>query len=91
MIESPTRTVYIPFREGFELIARLRFGERSQALFRQLGLFGVSIYEKHFKTLENAGDLEILPDNTVILLNQTLYEEDTGLSLEADEGKCLFI
>lgn len=91
LIESPTRTVYIPFREGIELIARLRSGERSQTLFRQLGLYGVSVYEKHFKTLENAGDLEILPDNTIILSNQTLYSEDTGLSLEADEGKCLFI
>ena len=91
LIESPTRTVYIPFREGTELIARLRSGERSQTLFRQLGLYGVSIYEKHFEVLENAGDLEILPDNTVILLNQALYSEDTGLSLEADDGKCLFI
>ena len=73
------------------MIARLRSGERSQTLFRQLGLYGVSIYEKHFEVLENAGDLEILPDNTVILLNQALYSEDTGLSLEADDGKCLFI
>ncbi len=91
LIESPTQTVYIPFREGTELIARLRSGERSRSLFRQLGLYSVSIYEKHFKSLENAGDLEILSDGTAILLNQTLYSEDTGLSLEADEGKCLFI
>ena len=91
MIDSPTRTVYIPLGAGAELIGRLRAGERSRALFRQLGQYGVSIYENHFAALDQAGDLERLEDGSAILASLSLYSEETGLSLEADCGKGLFI
>ena len=91
MIDSPTRTVYIPLGAGAELIGRLRAGERSRALFRQLGQYGVSIYENHFAALDQAGDLERLEDGSAILATLSLYSEETGLSLEADCGKGLFI
>ena len=66
MIDSPTRTVYIPLGAGAELVGRLRAGERSRALFRQLGQYGVSIYENHFAALDQAGDLERLEDGSAI-------------------------
>lgn len=91
MIDSPTRTVYIPLGAGAELVGRLRAGERSRALFRQLGQYGVSIYENHFAALDQAGDLERLEDGSAILATPSLYSEETGLSLEADCGKGLFI
>ena len=91
MIDSPTRTVYIPLGAGAELVGRLRAGERSRALFRQLGQYGVSIYENHFAALDQAGDLERLEDGSSILATLSLYSEETGLSLEADCGKGLFI
>lgn len=91
LIDSPTRMVYIPLQEGEVLLRRFRAGERSRNLFRQLGQYGVSIYEQHFAALEEAGDLEILEDGTAILRNMDLYSETTGLSLEADCGKSLFI
>ena len=91
LIDTPTRTVYVPLEEGAELVARLRAGEGGRTLFRQLGLYGISIYEKHFSALEQAGDLEILENGAVILCNTSLYSEQTGLSLEADNGKGLFI
>lgn len=91
MIDSPTRTVYIPLGAGAELVGRLRAGERSRALFRQLGQYGVSIYENHFAALDQAGDLERLEDGSAILATLSLYSEETGLSLEADCGKGLFI
>ena len=91
MIDSPTRTVYIPLGAGAELVGRLRAGERSRALFRQLGQYGVSIYEEHFAALDQAGDLERLEDGSAILATLSLYSEETGLSLEADCGKGLFI
>lgn len=91
LIDSLTRTVYVPWREGAELVERLRVGEGGRALFRRLGQYGVSVYEKHFATLEAAGDLEVLENGAAILCNPTLYAGETGLSLEADSGKSLFI
>ena len=55
MIDSPTRTVYIPLGAGAELVGRLRAAERSRALFRQLGQYGVSIYENHFAARPGRG------------------------------------
>ena len=91
LIDSPTRTVYIPWGEGAELVERLRAGEGGRTLFRQLGQYGVSVYEKHFAALEAAGDLELLENGAAILCDLALYSEETGLSLEADSGKSLFI
>ena len=91
LIDSPTVTIYIPKDEGAGLVERLRSGEHSRNLYRQLGQYGVSIYEQHFNALDQAGDLERLEDGSVILSNLDLYSEHTGLSLEADDGKGLFI
>lgn len=91
LIDSPTATVYIPEGVGAELVQRLRSGERSRSLYRQLGQYGVSIYEQHFSALDQAGDLERLEDGSVLLTNLELYSECTGLSLQADSGKGLFI
>ena len=91
LINSPTVTVYIPKDQGAGLVERLRGGERSRNLYRQLGQYGVSIYEQHFNALVQAVDLERLEDGSVILSNLGLYSEHTGLSLKADSGKGLFI
>lgn len=87
LIDSPTRTVYIPAGAGAELVERLRAGERNRSLFHRLGRYGVSVYENHFQALEQAGDLELLEDGSAVLSNPTLYDGHTGLSLEAEEGK----
>lgn len=91
LIDSPTRTIYIPLGEGAALAERLRFGERSRNLFRRLGQYGVSVYEKHFQALYEAGDVELLDKDTAVLCSLSLYTKQTGLSLEADSGKGLFI
>ena len=91
LIDSETRTVYIPIGEGEDLVRRLRSGEHGRALFRALGQYGVSIYPQHFEALDQAGDLEVLEDGSAALTNLTLYDNDKGLSLTADSGKALFI
>ena len=91
LIDSETRTVYIPMGGGEELVRQLRSGERSRALFRALGQYGVSIYPQHFETLDLAGDLEVLEEGNAILTNLALYDNAMGLSLMADSGKALFI
>lgn len=91
LIGNATRTVYVPWGEGAGLVERLRSGEGGRALFRRLGQYGVSVYEKHFAALEAAGALEVLKDGAAILLDSALYAEETGLSLDADDGKTLII
>ena len=81
----------LPGIGGVPLTDRLRAGERSQALFRQLGQYGVSLYDQHYQALRSAGDLEELEDGTAVLANLSLYSRETGLSLDADFGKGLFV
>ena len=91
LIDTPARTVYIPLGEGEELTEQLRTGAGGLHLFRQLGQYGVSVYEQHFAALEAAGDLEVLENGAAILRSTALYSAETGLSLKADSGKGLFI
>ena len=66
---------------------RLRKGERSRQLFRELGQYGVSVYPPHFKALDEGGVLEPLEDGSVILLDLQLYSDETGLGMETDEDR----
>lgn len=91
LIDSETKTVYIPLEDGEKLVQQLRSGEYSRALFRALGQYGVSVYPQHFEALDLAGDLETLENGAAILTNLALYDSDTGLLLTADEGKFLAI
>lgn len=90
LIETDTRTVYIPWRDGAALIERLRAGERTRALFRALGQYGVNIYLPHFEALDRAGALELLEDGSGILTDPALYSEDMGLAMEPEEGRFLY-
>lgn len=96
MIENDTRTIYIPWRDGAALARRLCAGECSRSLYRQLGQFSVQVYDKHFKALFEAGALLLadesngLDDRSAVLLDLSLYSNQTGLSLKADSGQALF-
>lgn len=91
LIDSPTVTVYIPDGEGAVLAGRLRAGEHGRDLYRRLGQYGVSIYGQHFAALDRSGALERLEDGSALLTDLSLYSERTGLSLEADSGRGLFV
>ena len=90
-VDAPAPSIYIPLGEGAELVERLRTGAGGRQLYRRLGQYGVSVYERHFAALNEAGELEVLKNNAVILLNTDLYSDETGLSLESDSGKALFV
>nr|WP_325194439.1 CRISPR-associated helicase Cas3' [uncultured Oscillibacter sp.] len=91
LIGNDTRTVYIPMDGGEALAARLRQGELSRNLFRQLGQYSVSVYPQHFRSLDETGALELLEDGSAILTNLLLYSRETGLSLQIESGDGLFI
>lgn len=96
MIDNDTRTVYIPWKDGSELIERLCDGACSKKLYRQLGQYAVQVYDEHFQALYDTGALQTadetnaLDDRSAILCDLSLYDEKTGLSLKADSGQAFF-
>lgn len=86
LIESPTKTVYIPLADGESLCRRLQSGEVSKALFRELGAYAVSVYPQHFDALSSNGALELIDQNTAILINPDCYRSQTGLQQKVEGG-----
>lgn len=91
IIESSAVTVYVPTDESKPLIEQYRSGDISRSLMRKLGLYGVTVYHNQLEELVNTGDVEMLPGNVYVLVNEKLYSEQTGLSLNAEYGKANFI
>ena len=92
LIDTDTKTIYIPLGEGEALVQRLTSGERSRSLFRQLGQYAVSVYPDHFAVLNSVGAVQLYGDDRIAVLEElSLYDKATGLSLKADTGKALFV
>ena len=90
LIESPTRTVYLPIGEGKALCEQLRRQGPTRTLLRRLGLYSVNCYEAQLKSLLAAGALEELPGGELLLANPGLYSAEIGLTMEIETGNGLF-
>ena len=91
LIDSETRTVYIPRLDGEAACRPLLNGTASREDYRKAGQYGVSVYTQQFQSLWNAGDIQLLSEDSAILTNLDLYDSEMGLSTEADVGKGVFI
>ena len=97
LIDQNTRTVYVPIGDGAALVEQLKEGECSKGLYRKLGRYAVSVYDRHFEALHAAGalltarDIPALDESSAILSDLTLYDERTGLTLEPETGKAFLI
>ena len=91
LIEDNAHTVYIPIGDGASLVQRLRSGERSRTLFRQLGRYGVNVYDNTFEILKAQGALELLDDDSAVLTDVSLYHKTMGLVVSDKASDCLFI
>lgn len=90
LIDTPTRTIYLPLDGGAALCERLRAGFFSRTLLRQLGPYSVSVYEKHFEVLDRMGALELVDEDCAILRDTTYYNRHTGLKLDMESGQGFF-
>lgn len=88
LIEEQSRSVYVLLDEQV-LAHRLRSGERSRQLFRDLQAFAVSLREWEFKELEH--QLEYIDDEIRLLTFEDYYDARMGVELTAKGGKGLFI
>ena len=97
LIDENTRTVYVPFEDGAALLEQLKTQGGSRELYRKLGRYAVSVYERHFQALYAAGALQTarevpaLDPDSAILSDMQLYSETMGLSLEPETGKANII
>lgn len=91
MIEQATKTVYIPLEEGEALCRALQSGFAARETYRKAGQYSVSIYDRHYQALMDAGDIQPLDSDSAVLTNPGLYDPEKGLSLQADTGKAEFI
>lgn len=90
LIENETKTILIDREpEAMNLIRRLRLGEHSRKLVREVGRYGVSIFSQDFEHLMGAGMLEELRMNLYLLRNREQYREDMGLTLNVSRGEAV--
>lgn len=91
LIENQTVTIYLPVGEGAELVNQLKLGYATRSLYHRLGQYSVNVYPDHLKNLLDAGAAEPVGDGNYILTDATLYDNLTGLSLDVETGKGMFV
>lgn len=92
LIDGADYTVYIPVGEGTALAEKLRRGEVSRGLMRQLSQYAVSVYRQYFDDLKQAGSMEIITANAGILRDLSLYSPDTGLPFDiSEQSQAIFV
>ena len=91
LIDTDTKTVYIPLDGGGPLTERLLAGEVSRGLLRQLGQYGVSVYEREYQKHLRAGSLLSVGEDMAVLTNLSLYDPMTGLAMDPPEGEGFFV
>ena len=84
LIETPTRTIYLPIGEGKALCDQLSSGRVSRSLYRRLGAYSIACYPQQFEALDAAGALEFLPNGSAILRDDAKYSSRTGLTLDSE-------
>ena len=82
LIDSSTKTVYIPLGDGAALLKQLQAGHYSRALYRKLNQYAVILYEPAYQALQSAGALEPIDEDSAVLRLLDQYDRETGLRTE---------
>lgn len=92
LIENQTYTVLIPITPEAERFAeRLRYGERTKTIFRQINPYCVSIYKYHYEELRELGILDVLDTEIAVLADTNHYSSITGLTLTPKGGNGIIV
>lgn len=90
MIETNTRTIYIPTEQNRNDLDALRNGLYSRTLMRRLGRSAVNVYSWDWERLKEAGALQCLDEYSAILANSTYYNSQYGLKIDGEQGEGFF-
>lgn len=91
LIDNDTKTVYIPCAESEGLIASLQRGDADRKIYRAAGHYCVNIYSQHYEALLATGAIREFQPGCACLVNAKLYDQNSGLSLQPENGKAEFI
>jgi CRISPR-associated endonuclease/helicase Cas3 len=84
VIDSPTRGVIVPYREGENIITELcgAFGvEKQGKLLKQAQRYSVNLFDHQFRDLLKTGAIqEVQEDAGIYYLNERYYSEEFGWS-----------
>lgn len=87
IIEGETVTILIDReQEAGELVRRIRSGEHSRRLLREVGHYCVSVYQNDFGKLQGSGLLEPMDFGLYRLRGSSQYSEEKGLVLNIERG-----
>ncbi len=87
LIEENTKTIYVLVKSP-KLAEKLRNGERSRQIFRELQKYAVSIYRSDYKKLEH--QFEYVDEEFSLLTIPGMYHETIGIQLDDPNGFGLF-
>lgn len=92
VIDTNTKSVVVIFGDAESLIARYRelpirvVSKEKIQLIKKLQSFSVSLYEWQLKELDRQRALEMLDEETgIIILNECYYSKETGVILNAEK------
>lgn len=91
-IRDDSKTIYIPYDSiSQDLISRIKNGERSRAIFRKLGEYGVNVDSDTYSALKK--NMSITEMDYVAVLNDLkIFDFEMGLKIyDADTGIGIFI
>ncbi len=94
LIEQNTKMIIIETDESAENIARLKRGEHSRKLIREVGHYGVQVYERDYERLCSVGMLEVLEQwngQIAVLKDPNKYSDDMGLIIDVEIGDAAFM
>lgn len=80
----------VPTESGADLTEKLRKNGPSRELLRKLGKYSVSVYERDYANMRDAGTIECISEDAAILLDITQYKEKIGLDLCPEVGRAIF-
>ncbi|MDR1766459.1 MAG: CRISPR-associated endonuclease Cas3'' [Lachnospiraceae bacterium] len=90
LIEEISKTVVIDVPGSAVICNRLRRGERSKPLLREMQKYSVSLYPGDFRNLERSGYIERV-DEAISILAGGFYDDRFGVSLTVETGDAIII
>ena len=91
LINENTKSVFIPFDENARQIEKvLLSGEISRALLRRAGKYFVNVYNEIYKKMSAAQKIKLINESLSVLIDLNLYDENTGLNQNIEDGIGIF-
>ena len=91
LIDENAGAVFIPYDETANQIeSRLLSGEYSRNLLRKANKYIVNVYYDTFRKMLSTQKIKLIDECLAVLTDLNLYDENTGLNLEIEDGVGIF-